>query len=363
MIHSKKHIAVLLQGYTQGKSGGDIACIRIINHLPRNRYTIHVFTSQLGKQCCIAEGLHHVTYHVTSHEKAISHLLLTYISRIQAFKTMRITSYETVYVSSDSLPDVLSAYILRTKIPAIRWVQKIYHPIPVRRFRAWIIQQIMWYVIKRAATTVITSSKHLSYTLIHKGFLPEKTVTNYLGVDRPAPTIPKMKQSKNIVFIGRLHASKGIFDLITAWKTVHRKVGDAHLTIIGSGSLHMRNSVQREIARNRLCSSITLAGYCSDRKTWTIAQKSAAVVMPSYEEGFSLTIATACAYHIPVIAYFLPIYQELFPKQIIPVQKGNHITLGDVMINTLCKKSIYKKRAFYSPYRWAKSAHIEKKYI
>src|SRR3989344_3017352 len=121
-----KRIKVLafMNAFTEGKSGGDVCMIESLKRMKNSDIT--VVTSQLGKKLCGASGLR-ANYFITSQEKEFKNVIKTYLLRI--FQGMRFSlmqqeqSAVVLYVSSDALPDVLPALIIkfksRFKIPGI----------------------------------------------------------------------------------------------------------------------------------------------------------------------------------------------------------------------------------------------------
>lgn len=104
------------------------------------------------------------------------------------------------------------------------------------------------------------------------------------------------------VFTGRLHEGKGLIDLIRAWRKVVNVHSRARLWIVGEGP--MREALFNEIRDQELLGTVLLPGSFD-----TVEDVLAAAdlfLLPSYEEGMSLSLLEAMAAGLPVIASDIP---------------------------------------------------------
>lgn len=104
------------------------------------------------------------------------------------------------------------------------------------------------------------------------------------------------------VFTGRLHEAKGLIDLVRAWRKVVNVHARAKLWIVGEGPL--REALYREICEQELIGAVVLPGAFD-----TVEDVLAAAdlyLLPSYEEGMSLSLLEAMAAGVPVIASDIP---------------------------------------------------------
>lgn len=106
-----------------------------------------------------------------------------------------------------------------------------------------------------------------------------------------------VSREQSVVFVGRLGAEKGIFDLLNAWKVWGEKA--PILKIIGDGEL--KNDIKRFIELNGLDKTIKLEGLLPFDKVQKIVSKSSLLILPSIcFEGFPMTIREAFALGVPV---------------------------------------------------------------
>lgn len=98
--------------------------------------------------------------------------------------------------------------------------------------------------------------------------------------------------------VARLEPEKGHTTLIDAWPAVVASVPNAHLLIVGEGS--MREALETHVAALGVGSSVTFTGRRDDVPAVTAALDVA--VLPSYREAQGLSILEAMALYRPVVA-------------------------------------------------------------
>ena len=121
-------------------------------------------------------------------------------------------------------------------------------------------------------------------------------------------------------FLGRLKESKGIFDLVRIWRKVCDAIPDAKLAMIGSGDENTIAELNKKITDCGLEDNIRLFGHLEKESAFQIICSSDIFVSPSHEEGFGIAILEAMACGVPVIAWDLPVYRDIFQKGMITVE-------------------------------------------
>lgn len=96
---------------------------------------------------------------------------------------------------------------------------------------------------------------------------------------------------KNIVYVGRLHPSKGVATLISAFEKLHAQHPDIHLQIIGSGP-ELQN-LEKQVTTGNVTPAVTFKGNLY--KTEVLKHFAAAycAVIPSLSEAFGYTTIEA----------------------------------------------------------------------
>jgi glycosyltransferase involved in cell wall biosynthesis len=116
------------------------------------------------------------------------------------------------------------------------------------------------------------------------------------------PSLAIGKDSPLAVYTGRLHAMKGLDDLVKAWPQVLKQLPNARLWLIGDGP--HREMLHDLIGQLGLWGFVYLAGSFDDVEDFLRAAD--LFVLPSLEEGMSLAALEAMAIGLPVIATSIP---------------------------------------------------------
>lgn len=69
-------------------------------------------------------------------------------------------------------------------------------------------------------------------------------------------------------------------------------------------------------------------------------RESKVFIHPSHEEGFGVAPLEAQACGLPVVAWNLPVYQEVFPKGMIKVEMGDIKRFADKVLDLLNNKKL-----------------------
>jgi len=121
--------------------------------------------------------------------------------------------------------------------------------------------------------------------------------------------------------LGRLHEHKGVFDMPFVWKEVIAKKPSAKLLVIGEGP--HRTRVQGMFAELGLEKSVTFTGGIPEKEKNELMSQARVGLSLSFEEGWGLSVNEFLATGIPVVAYGLPIFDSVFPNQLIKVPIGD----------------------------------------
>jgi glycosyltransferase involved in cell wall biosynthesis len=118
-----------------------------------------------------------------------------------------------------------------------------------------------------------------------------------LGEFLDTTTVPPPGDER-VLFVGTLEPYKGVDVLLQAWEGVRREHPDAHLTIVGSGSLAA--SVTR--AAEDVRSGLDVAGDVPHGRVLELLDRSRFLVLPSRSEGMGRVILEAFARERAVVA-------------------------------------------------------------
>ena len=326
-----------LNSYSQGISGGD-ACFVNFSKIVSTRDNFLIVTSKLGSKLCRQNKIRG-KYILTSNETQFSNTILTYISRtIRALRILsKQTNSEIIYSTSDFMPDVLPAFMLKTKNPQSVWVQKIFHIIPKSRPIPHFFQLISFQLIRHLADLVVLDNYDLEKTLKQKyGFAKVNTITIPPGINlKEFKKTKRYSRKISAAFMGQLRKSKGIFDLVPIWKKVVKTYPKATLIVIGKDINNNASVLNRQIESEGLSSNIIVMGFLSESRARSIIKTANLFVLPSYEEGFGIVILEAMALSTQPIAYNLPVYKANFPGCVMTAPLGDHQAMAELIVKHL----------------------------
>ena len=104
---------------------------------------------------------------------------------------------------------------------------------------------------------------------------------------------------KKILFLGRLGARKGIYDLIKASKYIDFKKNNAILYLYGDGEI---KEAKKEIHKLNLSNSVKVMGWIEGIEKTNLMKGSYIYVLPSYYEGLPMSILEAMSFGMPIVS-------------------------------------------------------------
>ncbi|TAN60515.1 glycosyltransferase, partial [bacterium] len=235
-----------------------------------------------------------------------------------------------VYSSSDLLPDSIPALYAKLRIPSLKWISGLHliAPNPLKGFRRvtrggivfpeikniyyYFSQRLILFLMRRYSSLVMVSNSMDREFLLKRGFSSDQVLVTHGAVDwTEINSSVKRKEEFSACYIGRFHQQKGFFDLVEAWKIVCAKLPEALLAIIGTDT--NMNEVIGKVRDEGLSSNIKFLGFLSGSSKFEVLKSSKLLVFPSTYESFGMVAAEGMACGLPVVAYALPIYEEIYP--------------------------------------------------
>jgi glycosyltransferase involved in cell wall biosynthesis len=337
-------LIAFMNAYSQGKSGGDMVFIEIAKR--SKEYDKIIVTSLLGKKLCQESGLRG-KYLITTRELEFRNVIWTYLGRtIKAlFLKLKPKDKDILLGTSDFLPDVLPLFWLKLRNKKNKWIQHIFHLIPSSRKIPSLAQKVSLFLIRHLADLVVVDNSLLKKDLTELGFESQKIIVNYPGIDHAFLKSIKTKKEKiyDGVFMAQLRPSKGIFDLIKIWKLVCKKLPEAKLGIIGKGEKEIMEKIKADVENASLKKNIDLLGFLEDDKAFAKIKASKVFVFPSHEEGFGIAPFEAQALGLPVVAWNLPVFDEIFKGGMVKVEIGDIERFADKVIKLLIDRGTYRQ--------------------
>ena len=127
--------------------------------------------------------------------------------------------------------------------------------------------------------------------------------------------------------------TKGVADAIRAWADVRRAVPDARLVMVGTGPERATGTELAE--RLGISDAIEWRGFVSEDEKRRILSESRLFLAPSYEEGWGISVCEALASGVPVVAYRLPVLDELFDSAYLGASPGDARGLAELAVRLL----------------------------
>jgi glycosyltransferase involved in cell wall biosynthesis len=113
------------------------------------------------------------------------------------------------------------------------------------------------------------------------------------------PVAPDATRGNLVLFLGRLEARKGIYDLLDAIAALRAAVPDVRLVCAGDGD---RVGVARYAARLRMADAVRFTGWVGPSGKRALLESAAAFALPSYDEALPISLLEAMSAGVPVVA-------------------------------------------------------------
>jgi glycosyltransferase involved in cell wall biosynthesis len=351
-----------------GMSGGDRRMLEVAKWWRSCGIRFEVFSSEDGGRVCQDEGLGEFCRTTAPGWADSFGLLPSYFLRIfyTVLKVPKFGSDFVAYSSSDFLTDVLPALFVKLLNRRSRWIALSHHIIR-GRFISSSFQRMSFVLIKRFSDLVIVPSRTTKRELLFFGFRDQQIkviLPNGLNMDFISKIPEDAARRSEVCFLARLNPSKGIYDLPEIWKEVTGSLGDAHLIIMGGGGSVERKKLGAALRGAGRLNNVRVLGFVSEKEKYALLKSSKVFISPSHEEGFGIAVLEAMACGLPVVAWDLPVYREVFKKGMVRVPLGDHKAFAAAVIELLRSDKLRRRlgeeaKSFASRYNWAQVAESE----
>ena len=262
--------------------------------------------------------------------------------------------YDIVYASGQFIVDVYCARVmaLRNQCP---WVAKIQHVLASQQQRGGFINGLFlrteklaarWMNDEAGAVMCLSQTVQEDYRQLETdiGLTPTNTIQVGCGIDVEALLkTPDADKRFDIAFMGRMHEQKGVFELPDFWQLILRDRPKAKMVVVGEGP--HREPMEAIFRTRNIADSVTFTGGISEEEKNQLLRQSRIGLSLSHEEGWGLSITEFLALGLPVVAYELPVFQQVFPDQLTLVNRGDVTTAAKQCLALLSDKRELKRRA------------------
>jgi len=149
----------------------------------------------------------------------------------------------------------------------------------------------------------------------------------------PAATAVNPLTGRTILWAGRISPEKRPMDAIAAMQQVILHVPDARLIMLGSGDDALMGSLRGSIIANGLAGKVELVGFRQDTEAYF--RQADVFLCTSAYEGFSLTMAEAMTFGVPVVTYDMPYLTVLQGGGHLSVRQGDAYAAGNALVRLL----------------------------
>ncbi|MDD5555676.1 MAG: glycosyltransferase family 1 protein [bacterium] len=173
-----------------------------------------------------------------------------------------------------------------------------------RRFR---------YTLDRADAVITVSAFSKAELMALYGVPEERITVIHNGIPGEAPAGPAPIDPGYFLFVGTIEPRKNFGTLLDAWRIVRDRGGEAaRRRLVVAGGAGWRCPPAREQLRSRgLEGAVDVLDYVPQAELPALYAGAAALVFPSFYEGFGLPPLEAMRLGVPVIASAIPAVEEV----------------------------------------------------
>lgn len=375
-----------------GQSGGDTIFLEFIKNWQKH-VDITVFgspeTKGLLKRYSISPKFIKTDTVNPHHQPTVLNLLYnTFRRSFRAFNVYQknkniFKKSNYCYTVSDFIPDFVFGLLYKKINPKGTWLcgQYLFAPKPGSKHSPYEHQKLKgWFYYLFQIPTQKLCNKFADQVLITSEpdrirFPEKKVVVVQGGVDTTeSQKYLKSKKVINInqrkfdaVFQGRLHAQKGILELIDIWKFVVQKIPNAKLAVIGNGQLE--SDIKNKIHEYNLEKNIVMFGFKTGNDKYQIFKDSKIVVHPAIYDSGGMAAAEAMAWGLPGVSFDLEALKTYYPQGMIKTSIGDKKAFANNIVKLLQDNGLYKRTSLdaleliNTVWDWSKRAKRLKKEI
>lgn len=260
---------------------------------------------------------------------------------VAALKELRLLrSCDVLLATSHFLPDVVPVLTARKNASIVI----VHHIIAswrsregntLNNFIAFLAERASLLMVRARAKAIVAVSSYVASELRAMGFARLSIATNGIDhLDANWADDPRAVRS-GALYLGRIHPTKGIEDLLRAWVFVQRALPEQQLTIAGRGEPSYVESLRRLSRDLGVDDSVRFAGYINEAEKRRALRSARVFVFPSKEEGWGIAIAEALGAGLPCVTYDLPVYRDLFDRGRLAAPTGDVRAFAELTIQAL----------------------------
>lgn len=344
--------------------GSDKRAMEIGSRLLKKGHQISVLTTPIGKQllekqlpaeyCVIFEP----GYLKGKIRNTFSGRLLAYFYTTAAGSFYPLKErFDIAYPTSDFFFDCIPANFLKIRKKTKRVASIVHHAIlnPLQR-KGELLKNLFLFISQRLSFLFMALFSESVFVYDTKEGQNVKTILNNFGINgkiihsvicgvdlKKINAIPELEKKYLACFIGGLRPAKGLKDLVPIWAKVCKVFKEAKLLIIGSGLEENIEFLKNEIAKAGLNNNIALVNEnIEEGMLYGSIARSKLLILPSYEEGWSIIICEALGLGVPAVVYNLAVF-DIFKDTVLRSEIGNTDDFAQKIIDIESNMEFYKQ--------------------
>ena len=182
---------------------------------------------------------------------------------------------------------------------------------PLKHLKKWLYWPWADYRVLRDAAAVIFTSEEERFQARKSFWLYRcREKVSPLGVEAPPISsnakseflsrYPQLQNSRNFLFIGRLHPKKGCDMLLEAFARF-RSNDSISLILAGPDQVGWESDLRRQVTRLNLTNRVVFTGMLEGSMKQGAFANTEAFVLPSHQENFGISVVEALAVSVPVL--------------------------------------------------------------
>jgi glycosyltransferase involved in cell wall biosynthesis len=188
------------------------------------------------------------------------------------------------------------------------WFKKTF---PLKHLKKWLYWPWAEYRVLRDAAAVIFTSEEerlqarKSFWLYraHEKVSPLGVEASPISANAKAEFLsryPQLQNTRNFLFLGRLHPKKGCDILLDAFARLSSRESNS-LILAGPDQIGWEADLRRQVKRLNLTSRVVFTGMLQGAMKQGALASADAFVLPSHQENFGISVVEALAAGVPVL--------------------------------------------------------------
>lgn len=189
------------------------------------------------------------------------------------------------------------------------WFKRTY---PLKHIKKWLYWPWAEYRVLRDATAVIYTSEQERLEARQSFWLYNaREKVSSLGVEAPdgnsnakelfLEKFPAVRDTKPLLFLGRLHPKKGCDLTIAAFATVAQQAPDLRLIMAGPDQIGWQKELEVTAQKLGIGSRVVFTGMLNGELKRGALMAADAFILPSHQENFGMAVVEALSFGVPVL--------------------------------------------------------------